>query len=658
MNNSLVLSAIFDQFPDMQGDDEFILFKQFFTARNISVLKNWMNQANNNMSKKNPAKVNDQIHKGKELYFNRSFEKSLKKFNMALIYAQFGSKLYIKALCSRSAAFLMLELYEECLADIKLLEAFNECKLEHKIRRLKCYFQMNMMEKFEKEKMELSGKDLEIITSYQKTNKPKEYHKFKITLPEVHNEKFLNASDKVKLEYKGIWQRDVVTTVDVKAGDVLFVEKPFVAVSAPREIQDLIIFICYECLQIGSYMIPCKSCVYCFYCTEECRDKSWESCHKYECNGMHMFNATGGTLLGLKSAVKGIKSNFKFYDHDHEECTKKFGDAEDNYMYFNSLIPNTSNCPAKEFLVGAAVIVLHLKEKTSFFQDLEMKLDRPDAIDFIGGLLTRHLMQIYLNSSSIINYELKYNLNDKTLLPSSVKKSMDIVDLMMFQSYYGAGVYPSISMMNHSCQPNTNIFYINDVAIVKAVEDIPKGNQVFNCYGMDHRFTDRVERKHAILDRNLFECLCEICLDPSKEFKMVYNHVVCICGNILAEDQGTCNECNRPSITTALLETIPCMYPLTTLDNIDHYVAFWPRLAWTHEFIFDTCKAVAKLLKKQGQYLAAIMYRNKCAEITKVKYGKNSKEYALLLNDICNDNNEIVNKICKMHYPVEEVEIV
>lgn len=52
---------------------------------------------------------------------------------------------------------------------------------------------------------------------------------------------------------------------------------------------------------------------------------------------------------------------------------------------------------------------------------------------------------------------------------------------------------------------------MGDTAVVSAVEDISKNEQVFNCYGIDYRTMDRASRQKNLKDRYCFSCTCCVC---------------------------------------------------------------------------------------------------------------------------------------------------
>lgn len=95
----------------------------------------------------------------------------------------------------------------------------------------------------------------------------------------------------------------------------------------------------------------------------------------------------------------------------------------------------------------ATIIVNYLKNYTNFFawyltQQKCPKNNFTTLIKYIGGLLTKHIAQLSCNSSIIEHWT--YTTSD-LLFP----------DVMISVA---CGMFPSVSIMNHSCRPNiTNL---------------------------------------------------------------------------------------------------------------------------------------------------------------------------------------------------------
>lgn len=45
------------------------------------------------------------------------------------------------------------------------------------------------------------------------------------------------------------------------------------------------------------------------------------------------------------------------------------------------------------------------------------------------------------------------------------------------------GLFPVVSLLNHSCSPNTSVSFVSTVATVRASQPIGKGQEILHCYG-------------------------------------------------------------------------------------------------------------------------------------------------------------------------------
>lgn len=45
------------------------------------------------------------------------------------------------------------------------------------------------------------------------------------------------------------------------------------------------------------------------------------------------------------------------------------------------------------------------------------------------------------------------------------------------------GLFPVVSLLNHSCSPNTSVSFISTIATVRASQQIKKGQEILHCYG-------------------------------------------------------------------------------------------------------------------------------------------------------------------------------
>ncbi|XP_027148148.1 histone-lysine N-methyltransferase ASHR1-like isoform X2 [Coffea eugenioides] len=72
------------------------------------------------------------------------------------------------------------------------------------------------------------------------------------------------------------------------------------------------------------------------------------------------------------------------------------------------------------------------------------------------------------------------------------------------------GLYPVISLINHSCLPNSVLVFEGRLAVVRAVEHIPKGTEVLISYIETAAST--MTRQKALKEQYFFTCTCPRCI--------------------------------------------------------------------------------------------------------------------------------------------------
>lgn len=96
------------------------------------------------------------------------------------------------------------------------------------------------------------------------------------------------------------------------------------------------------------------------------------------------------------------------------------------------------------------ILTLYLKTKTDYFQYIKEKNDclvdkNDDELSLIIGTnLLKHMLQIISNASTIEG--VKNNFYDNFTILKQLKDTGKLVN--------GVAIYPSVSMMNHSCETN------------------------------------------------------------------------------------------------------------------------------------------------------------------------------------------------------------
>ena len=58
-----------------------------------------------------------------------------------------------------------------------------------------------------------------------------------------------------------------------------------------------------------------------------------------------------------------------------------------------------------------------------------------------------------------------------------------------------SGIYPTLAMFNHSCDPSIVRFYVEDVVAVQAIKNIRKGEEICENYGPIFFHSSREDRQ-------------------------------------------------------------------------------------------------------------------------------------------------------------------
>ncbi|XP_072990624.1 histone-lysine N-methyltransferase ASHR1 isoform X4 [Typha latifolia] len=81
----------------------------------------------------------------------------------------------------------------------------------------------------------------------------------------------------------------------------------------------------------------------------------------------------------------------------------------------------------------------------------------------------------------------------------------------------GTGLYPVISIINHSCMPNSVLMFEGRVAYVRALVPLPKDTEVLISYIETAATTTRRQND---LKQYFFTCMCPRCMKVFKSFKL------------------------------------------------------------------------------------------------------------------------------------------
>ncbi len=299
--------------------------------------------------------------------------------------------------------------------------------------------------------------------------------------------------------------RHIVALKELSAGQLLFSETPYCSVLLPEHYSTH----CHHChvALVVVTAVPCLECTQPRYCSDHCRSESWNLYHRFECGGLDLLHSVGVAHLAARTVlVQGLSSLMSLrplVDRKTFELPKSC--EKDLYSRVFNLVEHSKRTSGEDlfqYATTANLLTTYLEQRTSFFED-GVKDDGLST--FISAAIFKHILQLVCNASAIFEVAPTFDADDQQAANSRVYSET--------QQRIATAIYPSASMMNHSCDPDVISSFVRNRLIVRAIRDLAAGREVFNCYGPHFRRHRRAERQEALLSQYHFSCTCSGCSD-------------------------------------------------------------------------------------------------------------------------------------------------
>ena len=293
---------------------------------------------------------------------------------------------------------------------------------------------------------------------------------------------------------------------------------------------------CYNCFAtLPPNPVPCYDCTSVVYCNETCRDFSYDKFHRFECHYFALFGedtcADVGHLvvrifmaLGVKRVLTYLKQYKNNFAKDHEGMEKEQdcnSDKESPQLNDQiNMVLEEDNCHCSVFKLPVsgnrkpsplnndeliplmelpffACFLFKLLYLTGFLQlpsnvaakymppkndnatKLEVILEEIEDEDenyeikddndlfLVGGFLV-HCLRVVRRFGKLIREAKKFGDNPDELTSSVL----------------GMALYPnSVSKVSHSCDPTADIVHYNDVAVIRSIRKLRKGDEISISFG-------------------------------------------------------------------------------------------------------------------------------------------------------------------------------
>ncbi|CAK9796407.1 SET and MYND domain-containing protein 4 [Anthophora plagiata] len=490
---------------------------------------------------KNSEKACQLKNTGNNYFCSNEFIKALETYSNAVLLAPPQELSVI--LANRSATLYHLEHYSYALTDAEeALRIGYPRELLYKIeeRRARCFLGLkrsddavfafrSALKALDSAKLPFEKKqrhEMNIRTMLalidkcnnlvQKTKKDlkrnEETNELKILGPKMENYNPLYPSCSKAIEIRddgGDIGRHAVASRNIKPGEILAIEKPYCS----SLLAEYRLTHCHCCTRKIFVPIPadCQTCSYVAYCSTSCRDEDAKM-HENECTLLPIL-WTSKISVTCFLAIKAVTQHAfeKIFERRDKleaskgklEVSKQKPHLSGNIEAFYGLITHEEKRTAEDLLHRTYIScwLLRLLKKGSYLPEEVKTLDNAEAKPsdgelFIGGLILHSLMVMQFNAHEIS--ELVMPRSDKTLAKAK-------------NNFIGGGLYPTISLFNHSCNPGIIRYFVGTTMVVRAIRSISVGEDVSENYGQIFTTTPEAERKRKLRWQYWFDCNCEAC---------------------------------------------------------------------------------------------------------------------------------------------------
>ncbi|XP_031626066.1 SET and MYND domain-containing protein DDB_G0273589-like [Contarinia nasturtii] len=400
-------------------------------------------------------------HVGNEKFEEKLWHLAMEFYNRSLRLAIKGSENVGFAYANRSACFLKLKKYDQCLVDIELAKNSK--------------YPPRLMSKLEKREAECR-KQMKKLSDIEPIVRP--------VLSFPPNKNFPCMANVLEVQSNEEYGKHIVAKCDIEMGEIVMLEEGYVSdISSSDQIR------CHTCKEPEKNFLPCLNCTDVMFCDHQCMESN--EMHKMTCGASYY------RLKGAQSVVESIVTAVTAFDTVDELmnfveralCTRDFdspeckSDAQINYRMFLKLLGLPKKTDPMLEILKVYQLVLSIPTIKRFF-------DSKDKEKFLMHLTFQHFLIIKRNGITV-DYDLEGLYN-----PIEIMGNI-------------------FSFFNHSCLPNISHTEIGNELVALTILPVSKGEQLFINY-MDKKQPTRERQLHL---RNSFEfnCKCSKCVPRVEE---------------------------------------------------------------------------------------------------------------------------------------------
>ncbi|CAN6869884.1 unnamed protein product [Brassica oleracea] len=258
--------------------------------------------------------------------------------------------------------------------------------------------------------------------------------------------------------------RSLFISRDFRPGEVILRQEPYVSVPNNNSSESR----CDGCFKTDG-LKKCSGCQVVWYCGSSCQKSEWKL-HRHECKALCRLEKEKRMLVTptIRLMVKlYLKRNFQ-----NEKVIPIT--TTDDYSLVEALVSHMPELDEKQLMLYAQMANL-----------VNLILQFP-GID---------LKEIAENFS-------KFSCNAHSICDSELRPE-------------GIGLFPLVSIINHSCSPNAVLVFEEKMAVVRAMDNISKDSEVVTISYIETAGST-LTRQKSLKEQYLFHCHCARCSNIGK----------------------------------------------------------------------------------------------------------------------------------------------
>ncbi|XP_053238691.1 histone-lysine N-methyltransferase SMYD3 isoform X5 [Podarcis raffonei] len=262
----------------------------------------------------------------------------------------------------------------------------------------------------------------------------------------------------------------------VKPGELLYRAEPFAYTVSKKRLGG----VCERCLRRKDRLLRCSQCKVARYCDVRCQKEAWQD-HKRECK-----------------CIKSIEPNFP------PDSVRLVG-----RIIFKLL--RQSTCPSEE-LYSLSDLQSNFDKLSEEMKDglghlartlqLYLKVEIPEASQLPPAL---DILQTF---AKVLHFFLRSSQWEKVTCNCFSISNGEMQNV-------GVGLYPSMSLLNNSCDPNCVIVFEGPRLHLRCIRDIEMGEELTISY--IETMMPTPDRQQHLKRQYCFECDCPMCHSQSKQ---------------------------------------------------------------------------------------------------------------------------------------------